>query len=141
MQQLSREQSGQAAVALEQLLMQTPAQRTSDLLLCKHQSGQQFWKLVRIQRREQRWTEKKRIREAENATPSCPDQLRIFTPLLSSTRFSPLEMIISRVSSRWSIRASNTSTKRRATALASVVPVKGAGLQHVYSYSMKETPQ
>lgn len=49
MQQLSRQQSGQAAVMLQQLLMQPPAQRTSHLLLRQQQSCQQLRELLRNQ--------------------------------------------------------------------------------------------
>lgn len=42
-----------------------------------------------------------------------------FPTLLSSVRFSPLERTASKVSSRWFIRASNTSTTRTASVKAS----------------------
>ena len=50
-QHFSRQQSGQAAVTLQQLLMQPPTQRTSDLLLCQQQGRQQLGELMRRERR------------------------------------------------------------------------------------------
>lgn len=98
-QKLSRQQSGQAAVALQQLLMQPPAQGASNLLLCQKQSRQQLGKLWRNRRNECR------IRDAGegNKKPKryqTKGAGRYFTTLLSSTRFSPLERTTSKVSSR-----------------------------------------
>lgn len=58
-QKLSRQQSGQATVALQQLLMQPPAQGASNLLLCQQQSRQQLGKLWRNRSAESETLEKK----------------------------------------------------------------------------------
>lgn len=79
MQELSGEQSRQAAVALEQLFMQTPAQRTADLLLREHQSREQLWKLARTP---QGWGQKSRMREVEGQPAPCPASTHHFHPLV-----------------------------------------------------------
>lgn len=58
-QKLSGQQSGQATVALQQLLMQSPAQGASNLLLCQQQSRQQLGKLWRNRSAESETLEKK----------------------------------------------------------------------------------
>lgn len=58
MQQGSREQPRQAAVALQQALVHTPAQGHAHLLLRHHQGGQQLWQLVA--ERDQRASEGRR---------------------------------------------------------------------------------
>lgn len=86
MQQLSRQQSGQAAVTLQQLLMQPPAQRASNPLLRQQQSRQQLRELMRNQGNQNQRRKQSRDRTGNSET-KVTNQAELTAGLITESLF------------------------------------------------------